>query len=336
MEHSRSRRQKLAAGVMTVGVILIGVGTYLGMRYFSPAPTMWQFQSIDTMKYSRDLAREKMKDSSFDLVIERQIEAIANTGATHVGIATPYDQEFLPMLKRWVTAARKYQLKVWFRGNFAGWEEWFSYPQISQEEHIQMSKDFILTNKDLFEDGDVFTACPECENGGEGDPRTTGKAKEYRKFLIEEYNVTKDAFEQIGKDVATNYNSMNFDVAKLIMDKETTRAMGGIITIDHYVKTPEQLAQDVEYIANEAEGKVVLGEFGAPIPDIHGLMSDEEQAEWLEKALYLLQQSNNIVGANYWVGTGGTTQLWDGAGNARAAVTVLTKYFQKKANNYIL
>src|SRR3989344_6298983 len=84
--------------------------------------------SIDTMKYSRDVAREKLNSSSFDEVIDKQVSEISATGATHIAIGTPYDDEFLPFLKRWVVAARKYNLKVWFRGNLSGWEEWFGYP----------------------------------------------------------------------------------------------------------------------------------------------------------------------------------------------------------------
>ena len=82
---------------------------------------LWQFQSIDTMKYSRDLSREKLHDPVFDLTITRQMADIARTGATHVAIATPYDEEFVPILTRWVKAAREQHLHIWFRGNVSGW-----------------------------------------------------------------------------------------------------------------------------------------------------------------------------------------------------------------------
>src|SRR3989344_8216148 len=116
----------------------------------------WEVTSIDTMKYSRDVAREKLGDLSFDRVIEEQIKNIAGTGATHVAIGTPYDSEFLPYLKRWVNTARKYSLKVWFRGNWSGWEGWFEYSKITRAEHIKKTKEFISKHQDIFEDGDVF------------------------------------------------------------------------------------------------------------------------------------------------------------------------------------
>ncbi len=58
----------------------------------------WKFQSIDTMKTSRDLAREHLKDPNFSDVVDRQVSDIAKTGATHIAIATPYDDEFLPII----------------------------------------------------------------------------------------------------------------------------------------------------------------------------------------------------------------------------------------------
>jgi len=72
--------------------------------------TWWQIQSVDTMKYSRDIAREKLDDPTFDSIIDRQVKDIAATGATHVAVGTPYDEEFVPFLTRWVNAARKYKL----------------------------------------------------------------------------------------------------------------------------------------------------------------------------------------------------------------------------------
>jgi hypothetical protein len=282
------------------------------------------------MKYSRDLARQKLSDESFDSIIDRQVKEIASTGATHIAIATPYDTEFLPYLKRWVASARKYGLKVWFRGNFSGWEGWFGYSKITRAQHIKMVDQFIRKNPDLFEDGDVFTACPECENGGPGDPRQNGDVVGHRKFLIEEYGTTKSAFKAIGKNVASNYDSMNMDVARLVMDQDTTKALDGIVTVDHYVKTPEQMIFDINNLAKKSGGKIILGEFGAPIPDITGLMSEVEQQEWISRVLLLLQNDKNLIGLNYWVGEGGTTQLWSDQGKSRAAVSTITRFYKKE------
>lgn len=280
------------------------------------------------MKYSRDLAREKLNDKSFDKIIQDQVSQIAGTGATHIAIATPYDEEFFPFLTRWVMIARKHNLKVWFRGNWSGWEKWFGYPRISREEHLKKTEGFILKHRELFEDGDAFSSCPECENGGPGDARHTGDVDGHRKFLISEYQATQSAFRAIGKTVRSNLFSMNGDVARLIMDQETTRAMGGVVTIDHYVKTPEQLVKDIESISKTSGGRIILGEFGAPIPDIHGEMTEQEQAKWIGKILELLSQADNIEGINYWLAVGGSTEIWTNKNQTREAVTLIKSYFK--------
>jgi len=290
----------------------------------------WNVQSIDTMKYSRDIAREKLNDPTYDVQIYKQVKTIAGTGATHISIGTPYDAEFLPILRRWVNAARASDLHVWYRGNFSGWEEWFDYKKISREEHKVMTREFIESNADLFVDGDVFTACPECENGGPGDPRRTGDVEGYREFLIEEHDIMEKSFKKISKNVIINYNSSNGDVARLIMDKDTTRALGGIVAIDHYVASGDQTSFDISEIAKESGGKVVLSEFGAPIPDIHGDMSEGDQAEWIEKTMKVLASNKDIVGMNYWVNRGGSTRLWNDDGSARSAVKSLTAAYSPK------
>lgn len=287
-------------------------------------------RSIDTMKYSRDLSREKANDPSFDQIINKQIADISSTGATYVAIDTPYDEEFIPMLKKWVTTARNYHLKVWFRGNWSGWEGWFDYPLITPSEHIQKTKQFILTHSDLFVDGDIFTSCVECENGNLGDPRKTNRVVQYRNFLIEEYQASKNSFTQIGKNVPSNFYSTNYDVAKLIMDKPTTRALGGIVVIDHNTPNPTKLKEDIKELAQSSGGKIVLGEFGAPILEIHGQMNDQQQAQWLKETLTVLFQTPEIIGLNYWTSVGGSTQLWTPDGISKPSSNIIRQFYSLK------
>lgn len=302
----------------------------------SDRATWWEFQSIDTMKYSRDIAREKLEDSSFDATIDLQVKNIAATGATHVAIATPYDEEFVPYLTRWVRAARKYKLNVWFRGNFSGWEGWFDYPGISRDDHLAKTYQFIKTHADLFQNGDIFTSCPECENGSPGDPRQTGDISGHRQFLIDEYAAVQQLFRNMGKNIRANFFSMNGDVAKAVMDRDTTTALGGIVTIDHYVSSPDRLVRDIKSIAAQSGGKVVLGEFGAPIPDIHGAMDETRQAKWLGDAFNLLVSTPELIGINYWVNVGGSTQLWTEKYEPKKAVDTVTSFFFPKTAHGIV
>ncbi len=287
---------------------------------------LWEVRSIDTMKFSRDLAREKLNDPSFDQVIDLQVSNIAAAGATHVAIATPYDPEFVPILTRWVKSARAHGLHVWFRGNLAGWEGWFDYSKISPVAHTTAITDFIRSNGALFESGDIFTSCPECENGGPGDPRQTGRLDEFRTFLIDENKAVATAFRAINKNVSINYPSSNYDVAKLVMDKPTTEALGGVVGIDHYVKDPGELESDINALAQSSGGKIFVSEIGAPIPDVHGTMTPSEQAAWLDSILGHLQNLPVVLGVNYWVSEGGSTAIWNN-GVATPAVAVLSRYF---------
>lgn len=289
----------------------------------------WDVQAIDTMKYSRDPSAQYLSDRNrLNTISDQMAKDIAATGATHMVVATPYDEQFLPVLKTWVAAARKYNLKVWYRGNWSGWEGWFGYSGITRDQHYQKTEDFIIKNAELFQEGDIFSACPECENGGPGDPRLNGDAEGHRAFLIREYQMMSKTFREAGKNIQVNYNSMNGDVAELIMDKETTQALGGIVVVDHYVDSPEELNQDITDIAQKSGGKVILGEFGAPIPDIHGNMTDAEQAEWINQSLKLLSQNSNLTGLNYWTNMGGSTAIWTDKSVAKPAVQVITSYFK--------
>ncbi len=298
--------------------------------YPEPRRSFWQYQVIDTMKYSRDRADEMLGNPSFDRTIEQHVRNIAETGATHVAIATPYDEHFVPFLTRWVKAARVHGLRIWFRGNLSGWEGWFGYPKVGEAEHIEKVRDFILGNPELFRNGDLFTACPECENGGPGDPRQTGDIAGFRRFLIESHESAQAAFRAIGVLVDTRLVSMNGDVARLAMDDKTTAALGNVVTVDHYVKTPEKLEQDVRSFGKDGSREVFLGEFGAPIPDIHGKMTGTEQALWLDQVLLRFSRIPNLIGLNYWLSVGGSTELWSDKGGPQPAVSVLKKYYHPR------
>lgn len=326
-----TKRIILGTVVLLAGIFLIYKGFIFEelVSPLAPPQPIWAIRSIDTMKYSRDIAREKANDSSFDAVIETQVKNIADTGASHIAIATPYDEEFVPYLARWVQAARKHNLKVWFRGNFSGWEKWFDHPRITRSEHLDLTTQFITSNPSLFEDGDIFTPCPECENGGPGDPRMTRDIAGHRQFLIDSTRIGKDAFAVIGKKVEVGYHSMNYDVAMAVMDQDTTKAVGGIVAIDHYVKTGEKMVRDIDKLKELSGGKIFLGEFGTPIPDIHGMQTEAEQAQWIKETLDLLVLNRSVIGLNYWVSVGGSTKLWNDNGSAREAVSTLTSFYTR-------
>lgn len=288
----------------------------------------FEVKSIDTMKYSRDLSGQMLNDpASFKKMVDSQLKLIADSGATHVSIGTPYDEQFIPVLALWVKSAREHNLSVWYRGNFSGWEGWFGYEKIDRDAHKKLLINFIYSHQDLFKSGDVFSPCPECENGGPGDPRNTGDKKGYNRFLVDEYLISKRAFESKGKDISV-YFSMNGDIARDIIDKTTAKLLGGTILVDHYVESPEKFAKDIISIGQKINARIGVGEFGAPIPDLNGWMSENQQAQYVESMLELMYtKSSGVSVLNYWVLSGGSTSLLSDNGVPKKVYYVIKKYF---------
>ncbi len=288
--------------------------------------TVWEVTSIDTMKYSRDKAKSITR-SEISLVVQH----VASLHPTHIAIATPYDEEFYPTIKEWVDESRRYHLKVWFRGNFSGWEGWFDYPKFTDiSQHHKLTKAFILRHPDLFEDGDIFTPTPQPENGGEGDPRGSNeKSVRFNRFLVNSYNNCINSMQQIHKHVQCGYFSMNADVAKQVLTSETVDKVGHIVVVDHYVANPRDMENTIDYLIQHFHAQIVVGEFGAPIPDLNGAMTEKEQADFVEKLLHVFYtHSENITGINYWTILDGSTALFNDDDSPRLVAQVLHGYYQ--------
>lgn len=296
------------------------------------AQTFWNHQCIDTMKFSRDRAREHLSslETSAGQFIEREVALVAGTGANCISLGTPYDEEFVPTLTKWVNEARKHNLKIWFRGNMSGWEGWFEYPKYGNvQQHHDGVRNLITKHPELFREGDIFTPAPEPENGIIGDPRNSIENKNrFLDFLPDSYSNCVRSFGEIKINVTCGYFSVNGDVAREIFTKDLLVDIGDVVVIDHYVRTPEQLIEDVKSLNKKLDTLVMLGEFGAPIPDIHGSMTEQEQAEFITEALEKLYEEQDILlGFNYWVLRDGSTQLVEGEADTRLAYDSLKEYF---------
>jgi hypothetical protein len=299
-----------------------------------PTPTLtkfWKYQCVDTMKSSRDLARQHLSDlNKAKYEIETEVKLVVGLGANCISVATPYDREFLPVLKLWVQTARSNGLNVWFRGNFAGWEEWFDYPKISSTaEHLNLTRNFIFENASLFEDGDIFTAAPEAENGGRFvNNNNPSIFPEYRAFLIDQYNLADQAFRELDVKVTTNWFSMNGWIAKNMFDESTLALIDNAVTIDHYTKDLSEMESYIDYFKNTYGAQVNLGEFGAPVPDLNGNMTEREQSLYVSDLMKLFYRKRaSISGLNYWTLRFGTTNLVNSDFSTREVYDTLTKYY---------
>jgi hypothetical protein len=328
----RSPRVLFTALLAIVAVFfIVAVGKPAAFAVLSapnPAPHMFAVQAIDTMKDSRDRARAALYNPSFTTEIDAEMTLIKAAGATHVAIGTPYDKEFYPILAEWVASARAHGLSVWFRGNFSGWEGWFGYAKITPAQHQQMLTAFIQDRAPLFQDGDLFSPCPECENGGAGDPRQTGSIASFHDFLVAEDSAAQNAFAGIGKKV-TITTSMNADIAKALVSYEasTTGAARVPIAIDNYTAATTTFARDVQVLAG-ANGAIAIGEFGSPIPDINGWQSEDQQATFIEDLLQSLYYATGSVSAvNYWTLHDSSTALVNQDHSTRAAYDTVQTYY---------
>ncbi len=290
-------------------------------------PCIWEICAIDTMKTSRDKARDYLNTPDYDEDIKQQLKIIKDSGANYVAIDTPYDAEFMPYLRRWVKYSREAGLKVWFRGNWSNWEGWFDYPKnMSPEDHLKKTEEFIVNNPDLFESDDIFDPCPECENSGFW-PQND-KNKDYNSFIKTQQENTEKAFRKIKKWVKVRQSVIG-GRAKDVLDKDTFGNLGNKIAIDHYVKSPAVMEEFINYFWENSKTKSLVSEFGAPIPDMNGPMDDKQQAAFVKQILEVLYKNRNKVeGLNYWVLSQGTTELVSENSTLKPAFFVLQEYFK--------
>ena len=323
-------------GILIAGIIigLLFLNRQHTLEVFS-APsnsslTLWQYQCIDTMKFSRDMARSPLTHEEWLSLIETQLRLVAFLGANCVSLGTPYDEEFIPLLALWVAGARKEHLRIWFRGNFSGWEGWFSYPRYKTVgPYYQQLEHFIVAHSDLFEPGDILTPAPEPEHGIINNIWTSSvKRSAFQAFVIGSFQHCQAAMARVKKSVQCGYTSFNLDVAKAIINADVVKKTGGVIGVDHYVKSATQFGYDIALLYEMYQAPVVIGEFGAPIPDIHGALTDQEQATLVNDLLEQLYIHKAQVSAvNYWVLAGGSTALLTERNELKPAARVVKQYF---------
>ncbi len=292
----------------------------------------WEYQCIDTMKYSRDTARAwNGRQIELTKLVDKQMDAIVSLGANCVAIGTPYDDEFVPFMKVWLASARERDLKIWFRGNLSAFEGWFDYPKMKNfNEHHSKVFSFITTYPELFEPGDIFTPSPETENtilkGGWSRENTSY----LNTFLVDSYVSCNQAFSKISKKVNCGYFSSNGDVALKVLTQKTIDSTGGIVVIDHFVNTVSKMETDIKKLHDLRSSFVAIGEFGAPIPDINGNLTDKEKRQLIEGFLNVFYRQRKIVKAvNYWTLTDGSTALYsDDLAKASSATESIKRYYK--------
>jgi hypothetical protein len=305
----------------------------------------WDYRCIDTMKISRDMARALVEElnttSSVPNIIPLMVGKVKGANANMISFGTPYDGEFIPLLKVEIAEAEKQNLQVWLRGNLSGWEGWFEYERFEQHnDHHRLTKEFILNNPTLFVNEGrsrvkFFSPSPEPENGFENVWESTQRQEVFKEWLLASYANSRQALDEIGATDTTVIFSFNGDVAK-ILPPELIHADHPVI-IDHYIEQPEQYLADIQALHQLYSAQVGLGEFGAPIADIHGSMTEEQQAEIVKEILLVLSEHGMLIPLiNYWhlwdphsIDSSNSTALLNADGSERLVYQVIQDFFRE-------
>jgi hypothetical protein len=310
------------------------------------------------MKVSRDMGGqllESVVQEGTDKRITFMVKKVKEANANMIAYGTPYDKEFIPLLEVEIAEAEKAGIGVWLRGNFSGFQEerdangptghgWFNHPLLtSPDEHHTKTRQFILDNKHLFISNDgksrvaIFSPAPEPENGLIGDPRTSPQTKQlFDEWLVDSYSNARRTLDEIGATDTKVIFSFNGDVAKILPDGFINDK--NPVLADHYIKDPQQYPADIQKLHDIYNAPVGLGEVGAPIPDIHGPMTEVEQAEYVRQVLTILADSEVLVPIiNYWhlwnpydVDQNTATSLLNADGTERQVYEVLREFFEEK------
>jgi hypothetical protein len=290
-----------------------------------------QIRSIDTQIVTKHWGDVPVEN------IQTQVSMLKELNPNFISISVPYDHP--ERIKLWADEIHRAGLNVWFRSHWLNWEGEENRPRdLTPEQYIKKTQQFIIKNNSIFQEGDAFTMAVEPEQVGVQEGSRISSWDEYNQFIVDQIDGSNDAFTQIGLKgkIHTNWMSMNGWVVDKGLKPETVKKMG-LITVDHYptqdvALAPEvfadNLANDLEKFFQKWKVPIILGEWGYHIKvDV----SDEEQEKVISAALSRLKDKSFLIGFNYWAHMGNSARLInDQSGTSlqyRPAANALKQYF---------
>lgn len=315
----------------------------------------WVLQSVDLMKYTKDVVCGTQPSDTF---IANSISRAVELGATHVGIATPYENPTCgssrDLAVRWITAARAAGLKIWHRHAHLAFEGIYSTSKTKSPDGTRFhtaTANWITANADLIAPGDIFTPEAEPQNGGIagvtycGNPSVCqfSSAADFNEWLRTAQLVSKLALQANGFDVATTLGDSNgvfvglygFDgfvtwgndnpdhVGTSKLEASTVAAMDNIIAIDHY-PSAQSMATDLdEAHAMWPNAQYVIGEYGTI-----GATTETARQTAAEDAFSAFAARSWIKGVNYWHLHWSNEGLLNTDFTKRANFTVVEGYYK--------
>ncbi len=299
------------------GIISMLVGSALYLQHYHASSLSDPFfASIDTMKVSRDTARQPLSEQE----ITKIVDASASLNANYITVDTQWD--YPGYMAEWIKAIRSTGRRhVWFRIAPNQWEDTNGSTGImTPAQYIASEREFILAHPSFFEPGDILDPCSEAEQGlywkatyGQGwtnnAPNVATSA--YNAFLRQTTDVADATLQQNGiNGVITTIRSVNSFVAThpSVLERATVEKFGAI-TVDSYpdkdTLNPAVAAQvriaELNQIETLWHVPIVIGEMGYSndIP-----VDDATQQAVLRAEFAQLQSLPYLKGVNYWVGAG--------------------------------
>lgn len=302
----------------------------------------WSIQSVDAMKYTKDVICNQ-KD---EVWINKWVGKAAELGATHVAISTPYDNpkcgDAVAYTKTWIKAIRAKGLKVFHRQMPLQFEGIYDNPKSPGANFTAMVTNYIKTNKENYQEGDIFTPIPEPQNGGIKSVNNCAQGvcifsstANFNQWLRDTTIASREAFGQIGlKDkvgvgyygfdgfIAWGHNNPDWQ-GKGFLEDETVRIIGHI-AVDHY---PEAVGTEMGTDLAQLEKRfpntpIIISEWGT----IKGGNIEQQVKNSMGGA-----KRPSVVGFNYWhLGPGGNEALINDDFTNRPQFNEVQSFFKPK------
>ena len=292
------------------------------------------YKGIDTMKWQKDVMRNQYTSAQVAALLDVLITGLH---VTHVAISPPMDHSndypspapapltAYAYTQLWADAIHNRGAKVLWRGTWCGLEGIYGFTKlvgglrISAQAWIDKTVNYINSNPNCFENGDIWACIPEATGHGIFNDSTSflphsgaGIQANYSAFFNDLYDASQAAFTAMGKSgVLTGYSAQNYSEIYSGWLPMSLYGHSNVLCFDHYgiTHTVAEMESDLRY---------VRGTTGLPL--FHQEWSDYWNQSLAESArvAYLqdmytmmgrLVDEGITIGFNYWGG-------WPGAGES--------------------
>lgn len=295
----------------------------------------WLINSVDLQVVTKSEAWTQNQTARL-----REYQVIKDLGANYVSIAVPYDNT--TKFTNYVTDARTKGFKILYRSHWNSWEgDNSANADLSAQDYLDNTYDFIINNSSLFQDGDCFAFCVECSNANDI-PNTTYPFRTgnvvggdfdmtlYKQFCIDQVNYANSAFRTIDKKVVTSLISHVVSLLNLngetldgnvtgnnsgFNDSDIVTYFGGILSIDHYLSDSYRLTDSSAYWNKFSVDldklhrafpncKIMISEWGYHTTTT---ITEIEREAMFSQIINILRSKDYIYGVNFWTHMGSST-----------------------------